>query len=183
MNGLPGRPAADEYGAAFAGYVARIGEREDILAVMAAQLDQDIARLGAVPDARGDYRYAPGKWTLKEVVGHLSDTERVFGYRALRVARGDTIPLPAFDDQAWVPEVGAADRTLADMVAEWADVRRASLSLFRHLPDGAWSRRGTASDQPISVRALAYVLVGHARHHLEVVGARYLGRALARGGT
>ncbi len=169
------RPPVAEYRPAFAGYVGRIGEDEDIMVAMAAQLDQVLARLGPVPDARGDYRYAPGKWTLKEVIGHLSDTERVFAYRALRVARGDTIPLPAFDDQAWVPEMGAADRTLPDIVSEWGDARQSTLALFRHLPPRAWSRRGTVSDQPISVRALAYVIVGHARHHLEVVEARYLG--------
>jgi hypothetical protein len=167
-------PAADEYGPAFAGYVARIANHEDIVTAMAAQLDQFLARLAALPNPRGEYRYAPGKWRLKEVVGHLSDTERVFAYRALRVARGDTIPLRAFDDQAWVAQMGADARTLADMVAEWADVRRASLHLFQHLPAAAWTRRGTASEQPISVRALAYVVVGHARHHLEVVEARYL---------
>ena len=128
-----------------------------------------------MPAARGDYRYAPGKWTLKDIVGHLSDTERVFAYRALRIARGDTTPLPSFDDQAWVAETGAGDRTLADMVEELADVRRASLSLFRHLPPAPWTRRGTASGQPVSVRALAYVMAGHVRHHLEVVEARYLG--------
>ena len=103
---------------------------------LADQLDEVLARLGAVPDSRGDYRYAPGKWTLKEVVGHLADTERVFAYRALRIARGDTVPLPAFDDQAWVAEMGAGGRTLADMVEEFEIVRRASLALFRHLPAG-----------------------------------------------
>ena len=169
------RPAADEYAPAFAGYVAHIGEDEDVLAVLAGQLDQVLARFGAVPGSRGDYRYAPGKWSLKEVLGHLSDTERVFAYRALRIARGDTIPLSGFDDQAWVAQLGAGERTLADMVEEWAHVRRATLALFRHLPPAAWPRRGTASDQPISVRALAWVIAGHTRHHLEVVEARYLG--------
>lgn len=169
------RPGADEYAPAFASYVARIGDDEDIVTVLASQLDEFQHRLGAVPAARGDYRYAPGKWTLKDIVGHLSDTERVFAYRALRIARGDTTPLPSFDDQAWVAETGAGDRTLADMVEELADVRRASLSLFRHLPPAHWTRRGTASGQPVSVRALAYVMAGHVRHHLEVVEARYLG--------
>jgi hypothetical protein len=168
-------PGAGEYAPSLAGYVAGIRQDEDVLAVLARQLDELLARLSAVPDSRGDYRYAPGKWSLKDVVGHLADTERVFAYRALRIARGDTIPLPSFDDQGWVAEVGAGDRTLADMVEEWGEVRRATLALFRHLPPAAWSRRGTASDQPISVRALAYVIAGHVRHHLEVVEERYLG--------
>jgi hypothetical protein len=169
------RPGTDEYAPALAGYVSRIGEDEDVVAVLARQLDDVLIRLGAVPASRGDYRYAPGKWSLKEVVGHLADTERVFAYRALRVGRGDPTPLPSFDDQSWVAEVRADDRTLADMVEEWGHVRRATLALFRHLPAEAWGRRGTASDAPITARALAYVIAGHTRHHLEVVEARYLG--------
>ena len=110
------RPGPDEYASSFAGYVARLGDDEDIVTVLSDQLDEVLARLGALPDSRGDYRYAPGKWTLKEVIGHLSDTERVFAYRALSVARGDPAPLPSFDDQAWVAEMGAGDRTLADIV-------------------------------------------------------------------
>lgn len=130
-------------------------------------------RLSSLPEARGDYRYGPGKWSIKEVVGHLSDTERIFSYRALRVGRGDPTPLASFDDKAYAPEMGGADRTLGEMVAEWVAVRRATLTLFRGLPERAWQRRGVASGQPISVRALAYIIVGHARHHLEVLEARY----------
>jgi hypothetical protein len=167
------RPGVDEYAASFAGYVARIAEDEDIVPVLASQLDQVLGWLDSIPEARGDYRYAPGKWSIKEVVGHLSDTERVFAYRALRIGRGDTTPLPSFDDQAYVSEVQAGGRTLADMAGEWGDVRRATIALFRNLPAAAWQRRGIASDQPISVRALAYIIAGHVRHHLEVLESRY----------
>ena len=168
------RPPADEYAPALAGYITAIRDDEDVLAVLADQLDEVPNRLRSLSDSRGDYRYAPGKWSLKEVVGHLSDTERVFAYRALRIGRGDTVPLPAFDDQAWIAEMAVADVLLVEMVEEWEQVRRATLTLFRRLPPAAWSRRGTASDQPISVRALAYVIAGHTRHHLEVVVTRYL---------
>jgi hypothetical protein len=167
------RPGPDEYAAGFAEYVGRIAEKEDILAVLAGQLDQVLARLGALGEARGEFRYAPGKWSVKEMVGHLCDTERVFAYRALRFARGDTTPLPSFDDQAYVAEVQAGDLTLTDLAAEWGDVRRATLALFRNLPAVAWSRRGTASGHPASVRALAYIIAGHVRHHLEVLEERY----------
>jgi hypothetical protein len=167
------RPGADEYAASFADYVTRIGDDEDIVAALASQLDEVLARLDRIPEARGDYRYAPQKWSIKEMIGHLSDTERVFAYRALRIGRGDTTPLPSFDDQAYVAEVRAGDRTLADLAAEWGDVRRATIALFRNLPTEAWHRRGTASDRPISVRALAYIIVGHVRHHLVVLEARY----------
>lgn len=169
------RPGVDEYAPSFAGYVARIAEDEDILAALARQLDEVLARLGSILDARGAYRYAPGKWSIKQVVGHLSDTERVFAYRALRIGRGDTTALPSFDDQAYVPEQRADDRTLAHLIDEWGAVRRATLALYRNLPSAAWYRRGIASDQPISVRALAYVIAGHVRHHLETLDARYTG--------
>ena len=169
------RPAADEYAPAFAGYVAEIRDHEDVVGVLATQLEEVLARVGSAPDSIGDYRYGPGKWSLKEVLGHLSDTERVFTYRALRIGRGDTTPLPGFDDQAWITELGADHLTLAEMVEEWGHVREASLALFRHLPPGAWQRRGTGDDRPISVRALAYVIAGHTRHHLRVVAERYLG--------
>ena len=169
------RPSTDEYAPAFADYVAEIGDGEDIVATLAGQLEQVVARLGAVPAARGDYRYAPGKWSLKEVIGHLADTERVFAYRALSIARGDPAPLPAFDDQAWVAEMGAGDRTLADIMEEFGIVRQATLAFFRHLPEPAWTRRGIANGHSASVRAMAWIVAGHARHHLEVVEARYLG--------
>lgn len=166
-------PGVDEYAASFADYVERIADHEDIVAVLVAQLDQVLASLCGIPEARGDYRYAPEKWSIKEIVGHLSDTERVFAYRALRIGRADSTPLPGFDDQAYVAEVRAGDRTLADMAAEWGDVRRATIALFRNLPAEAWHRRGIAGDQPVSVRALAYVIAGHVRHHLQVLEERY----------
>ena len=171
---MTSRPAAEEYAAAFADYVAEIGEDEDVLAVLAGQLDEALVRLGSTPDSRGDYRYAPGKWSLKDVVGHLSDTERIFACRALWIARGEVTPQPPFDDQSWVAETGAEHRMLAEMVQEWGHVRRATFELFRHLTPKAWRRRGTAGEQAITVRALAYVIAGHTRHHLKVVEARYL---------
>jgi hypothetical protein len=167
------RPGVDEYAAAFADYVDRIADDEDIVGVLGSQRDQALALLTGIAEGRGDYRYAPNKWSIKEIVGHLSDTERIFAYRALRIGRGDTTPLPSFDDQAYVAEVRAGDRTLADLAAEWGDVRRATIALFGNLPAEAWQRRGTASDHPISVRALAYIVAGHVRHHLQVLEERY----------
>lgn len=169
----PPRPGPDEYAPPFASYVARIADDEDVIAVLASQADQFVARLERMPETRGEYRYAPGKWSIKEVVGHLSDTERVFAYRALRIGRGDTTPLPSFDDKAYVTEMRAGERTLADLAGEWGAVRQATLALFRHLPASGWQRCGVASDHPISVRALAYIIAGHVRHHLEVLDARY----------
>lgn len=169
----PSRPAPDEYAPAFAGYVAHIGEHEDILETLACQHGDLLTWLDRVPESEGDYRYAPGKWSIKEVVGHLSDTERVFAYRALRIGRGDPTPLPGYDDQAYVPEQRAGDRPLADIAAEWDAVRHATVALYRNLPSAAWTRIGTAADHPASVCALAYVIAGHTRHHFEVLEARY----------
>ncbi len=167
------RPGTDEYDPAFSGYVAHIQDGESAVAVMSDQIDGVSSRFELIPETRGDYRYAPGKWSLKEVIGHLSDTERVFAYRALRIGRGDSTALPGFDDQSYVTEMRAESRSLADVTGEWRASRSATLSLFRGFPMAAWDRLGSASGHTISVRALAYVIAGHTRHHLEVIDARY----------
>lgn len=166
-------PRPDEYRESFAGYVSRVPGGVDILELLARQRDETRARLLAVPESRGAYRYAPGKWSVKELVVHLGDTERIMAYRALRIARGDTTPLPGFDENAYTPESGAEAVPLVELVEELVAVREATVALFRHLPPQAWSRRGTASDSAISVRALAWVIAGHERHHLAVMAERY----------
>jgi hypothetical protein len=169
------RPEPADFVPAFADYVAEIAHDEDVLDVLARQLEETPARLGSAPGALGDHRYAPGKWSVKDVVGHLADTERVFALRALWIARGEASAQPGYDDQRWVAHTGAERRTLRDMVEEWSDVRRATLALLRSLEPEAWQRRGVAGDGPITVRALAYVIAGHTRHHWRVLEARYLG--------
>ena len=166
-------PAADEYGAWYAGYIARVPAGEDILTLLARQQADIVARFRVVPESRGAHRYAPGKWSVKEVVVHLSDAERIMAYRALRVARGDQTPLPGFDETSYAPESGADAHSLAALVTEWSEVRQASITLFRHLPPEAWTRRGTASGQPVSVRSLAWIIAGHERHHLATLEERY----------
>ncbi len=167
------KPEPGEYSPSFAGYVGEIGADEDILRVLDDQRDIVLGRLERLTEDRGNYRYAPEKWSIKEIVNHLSDVERIFVYRALRFARGDTTPRPSFDENAYAPEMRADERTLADLLAEWAAIRRATIALFQHLPAGTWERLGTASGHPCSVRALAYATAGHARHHLRVLGERY----------
>jgi hypothetical protein len=167
------RPEAGEVPQSYAGYVAKIRDGEDVMAVLADQLEEVTARFGRIPESRGGHRYAPGKWSIKQILLHLSDAERVFGYRALRFARRDATPLAGFEEDAWAPESGADQRTLADLGAEWADVRRATLALLRGLPASAWERRGISNGKEISVRALAYATAGHLRHHLEVMAERY----------
>jgi len=168
-------PETDEYAVGFAGYIGHLARTEDVMAVLADQLEE-IPRLASrFGEGRADYRYGPGKWSVKEVIGHLADSERIFAYRALRIARGDQTPLAGFDEQAYAPEMHAEARTLADVVDEWRDVRRATLSLFQGLPATAWTRRGSANGQPMSPRAAAWVIAGHTRHHAGVLRERYAG--------
>jgi hypothetical protein len=166
-------PGPDEYGPGYADYVSRVPAESDILDLLARQGESTFARLGRIPESRGGYRYAPEKWSIKEIVLHLSDTERVMAYRGLRVARGDQTPLPGFDENAYAPMSGADAVPLADLAESLRDVRRATLALFRYLPPEAWTRRGTASGAPVSVRGLAWIIVGHERHHLDVLAERY----------
>jgi len=166
-------PTSEEYAPSYAGYINRIGQGEDVLATLEQQLQCTPALLGRVDERRGGFRYAPGKWSIKEVVGHLADTERIMTDRALRIGRGDVTPLPGFDEDAYVPAMEADARTLSDLVSEWSDVRRATLALFRGLPSAAWARRGVANGATVSVRALAYIVAGHERHHLETLRDRY----------
>jgi hypothetical protein len=166
-------PAVDEYPPAYADYVGRVPAGADVLDLLARQLEETSARLAGIPEARGGFRYAPAKWSVKELVGHLSDVERIMVYRALRFARGDPAPLPGFDENAYVSEAGADARSLASLFGEWVAVRQASLAFFHGLPPGAWARRGVANANPVTVRALAYVVAGHEHHHLEVLRTRY----------
>jgi MOSC domain-containing protein YiiM len=167
------RPGPDEYGEFYARYVARVPEGTDLVALLAAQRDATSALLAAIPEARSHYRYAPGKWSIKEVIGHLSDVERIMAYRALRIARGDATPLPGFDEDAYVPYARSDDRTVGELIEEWVAARQASIALLRNLPADAWTRRGTASNKPVSVRALAFIIAGHEQHHLETLRVRY----------
>jgi hypothetical protein len=166
------RPASDEYPAAFGRYVERVPGGE-LLLLLERQRAQTAALLGGLSPEQGRFRYAPGKWSVTEVVGHLADAERVFAYRALRFARGDATPLPGFDEQAWMPAAGFARRPLADVLDEYGAVRAASLALFRSLDAESAARAGLANGQRVTVRALGYVIAGHELHHRAVLRERY----------
>lgn len=167
-------PGADEYAPYYGRYVGRTAGR-DVLEVLDTQLAEVPAFFRGIPAALHGHRYEPGKWSIREVLGHVADTERVMAYRALRIARGDTTPLPGFDENAFAAVAGSDGRRLESLLAEWEAVRRATLALFRHLDAEAWTRRGTASDAAVSVRALAHIIAGHTEHHLEGLRTRYLG--------
>jgi hypothetical protein len=166
------RPREDEYAPFYARYVALVPET-DILAVLAHQVEE-IRRLAAsVPAERETYRYAEGKWSVREVLGHLIDGERVFGYRAFCISRGETAPLPAFDENQYVAAARSHTTPLRELVDELALVRRSNLAALRRLEPEHWQRFGTASGKPVTARALAWVMAGHPRHHLNILRERY----------
>jgi hypothetical protein len=167
------RPNADEYFEYYGTYISLVPEG-DIRDHLRTQLSETIATLSGVDDAKAAKAYGAGKWTLKETVLHMCDAERVFGYRMLRISRCDATPLPGFDQDAWVPHSCANDRTLANLVMEFAAVRTSTLALVDSVSPEGWLRTGTASGHKISARALAYIAAGHERHHLSLIRERYL---------
>ncbi len=164
-------PAADEYAPYYGKYIDRVGP--DPLAALVTQAASTAALLAATPESLASHRYAEGKWTVREVVLHMSDAERVFAYRALRVGRGDETPLPGFEENVFAANCGAERRTLADVAAEFAAVRAASLALFRGFDAEAIGRRGTASGHPVTVRSLLAMTAGHELHHVSLLRERY----------
>lgn len=165
-------PSPDEYDPYYHRYVSRIpaGAALDRLA---AQQQEFTETFGRLDERAALHRYAPGKWSVKEVLGHLTDTERVFAHRAFRFARADATPLPGFDENAYVPAGEFDRRDLASLLREWLAVRSATIAFFDGLDPEAWGRRGNANGVPVSVRALAYITPGHADHHLGVLRERY----------
>jgi uncharacterized damage-inducible protein DinB len=167
------RPGPGEYAPFYAGYVAAVPEG-DVVEHLAAQAEAMRALLEEVGEARAGHRYAQGKWSVREVVAHVVDAERVFAYRLLRFARADETPLPGFDQNEYAAHSGADGRTLAELADEHAAVRGASLALVRGLPPEAFARGGEASGHRMTVRALVHVIAGHEAHHLRILRERYL---------
>jgi hypothetical protein len=171
----PARPVPGDYLAYFGRYIERVPEGE-LLGLLATQLTETQTLLSSeAARDRSDYCYAPGKWTLKEVVGHMADTERVMSYRALAIARGETAPLPSFDENAYTSEGHFGERTLEDLLADFVTVRAATLSLFGGFRPGFWLRSGTASGARVTVAALAFIIAGHEIHHRSGILESYLG--------
>lgn len=166
------RPATDEHDPYYSKYIVLV-QGDDVLPDLRAQLAEMDPLLRGISEARALHRYAPGKWSVKEVLVHVSDCERVFAHRALRFARADTTPLPGFDENAWVPATNADRRPIAEIVDELRAVRAASLALFGSLDAEALARRGEANGKSISVRALAWIIAGHTRHHATLLRERY----------
>jgi uncharacterized damage-inducible protein DinB len=166
------QPAPDESAPFYHGYISEVAG-EHIGRYLAEQVPELELLVAPLDDTAARARYAPGKWSVKEVLGHLTDTERIFTYRLLRVARGDTTPLPGFDENAYVP-AGAFDaRPLASIVGELRALRSSTIALMDGLAPDTWARRGQASGASVSARALAYIIVGHMAHHTRVLRERY----------
>jgi hypothetical protein len=166
-------PEPGEYAPYYEKYISLI-PGNDILATLEDQRRQTLLLLSGRTDADGDLRYAPGKWSVKEVLGHLNDTERIFAYRALRISRGDQTPLAGFEQDDYVRNGPFARRPLEDLIEDYIAVRRATISLFRNLDEAAWTRRGVASENEVTVRALAYMIAGHELHHRKILEEKYL---------
>jgi DinB superfamily len=167
------RPLPGEFAPYHDTYISLVAGN-DIVASLDEQRRHTLLLLSGRPESDGDLRYAPGKWTLKEVLGHLNDTERIMSYRALRIARGDGTPLPGFEQDDYVRDGPFAGNSLPDLIEDYIAVRRATLTLFRNLEEKDWTRHGTVNGNKLTVRALAYIIAGHELHHRRLLEEKYL---------
>ncbi len=174
----PLRPQPGEYSPYHEPYISLVHLKDapgyDVLAALEDQRRQMVLLLSGFTEADGDLRYAPDKWSLKEVLGHINDTERIMSYRALRIARGDPTPIEGFEQDDYVRNAPFAHRPLADLIEDYIAVRRATVSLFRNLDEPAWTRRGVANKNEVTVRALAFIIAGHELHHRRILEEKYL---------
>ncbi len=170
---MTGRPAANEFAAYYSTYVDRV-TGDDVVSVLQVQLDMTLSALTGISEEKSLHRYSGDKWSIRQLLNHVSDTERVFVYRALWFARGFDTALPGFDQNVAVPTAAAERFSWASHVEDFRAVRAATLTFFRNLPDEAWGRGGVASGNPVTVRALAYIIAGHVAHHMAVLEERYL---------
>jgi hypothetical protein len=166
------RPEHEEYAPYYGKYISLISGA-DILETLDEQRRQTLLLLCGRDEADGDFRYAPEKWSVKEVVGHMCDTERVFAYRALRISRGDRTSMEGFEQDDYVRNGPFAHGPLAEVIDDYIAVRRATLTLLRNLEEAAWTRRGIANKNEVSVRALAYMIAGHEVHHRRILEEKY----------
>lgn len=167
------RPEKNEYNKYYEKYVSQV-EETDIIAALENQSSELQSLLAGISEEKSFYKYAEDKWTIKEVVGHLIDGERIFGYRALRISRADKTPLEGFEQDGYIENSNFDGTKFTDLTEELLLLRQSNNLFFKNLTDEAWRRTGTASDSPVSVRALAYIMVGHIRHHANILRERYL---------
>jgi len=167
------RPEPSEYNEYYEKYVSLIDDT-DLLSTLEEQMRETRDLFAGFPEERGSHAYADGKWTVKEVISHLLDGERIFAYRLLRIARGDETPLEGFEQDGYIENSHANERTFNDLLCEFGELRAANLRLMRSMDDADWQRGGTASGSPVTARALAFIMAGHVQHHLNIIRECYL---------
>jgi uncharacterized damage-inducible protein DinB len=167
------RPQSNDYAPYYGKYVMLVPDG-NFLEILESQLRDMRQVLEPLTEAQADFRYSPGKWSIKETLGHINDAERIFAIRILRIGRGDQTPLPGFEQDDYVRVSNASSRKLADLLEEFTAIRRATIVLIRSLDDASWHRRGTASGEPVSVLALAFIIAGHVLHHQKIFAEKYL---------
>jgi len=165
------RPEPAEFASFYAGYIGKVPDSgpEPLLREQLGALE----KLRYLPEDKANYAYAEGKWTVKEVIGHVADGERVFSYRLTRIARGDTTPLAGFDENAWAKAAPHARRRIADVVDEMIAVRKSTIALIHSLDDQSIGNKGVANNNPVSARAICWIMAGHTKHHLDILSERY----------
>lgn len=168
-----GRPEAGEYASYYSPYIELV-PAGGLIGILERQLQETRGLLSGLSEEAAEFAYAPGKWTVKEVVGHLIDAERIFSYRILRIGRGDETALSGFEENSYVAAAGFGRRSLSDLLAEFDLVRRGSLHLLRHLPEEGWARRAPVNDEDLSARAQVCITAGHELHHRSILEERYL---------
>lgn len=168
------RPESSEYLEELSKYVNLVPVEGDICTIFRAQTDEICSFISNLTEEQGEHRYAPDKWSIKQMVGHLADTGRIMSYRLLRVARGDKTPLAGFDEKDYVPTANFEAHTLEKLLAHYKLVRESTQALLDTLPEDAWTRKGTVNNATISARAVACVMIGHDHHHLNILKERYL---------
>jgi hypothetical protein len=166
------RPDTGEYGDFYTGYIKLMEHEQDAIGILDRQLQAIHALRGLTPE-QAAFRYSDGKWSVKQVIGHMADAERIFAYRLLRVARGDETPLPGFDEKRFAEGANFDERTIADLADDLAVARQATLSLVRGLADNTMTRRTIVNNSPATARALAFITAGHLAHHLKILRERY----------
>jgi len=167
-------PATDEYAPFYEDYIQRAGKRDDIYAALPQQIEELRAALGGLSDSQARFKPAPQEWSIKEVMGHINDVERVFSYRLLRISRNDPTPVPGFEQEDYVRAAGFDNYSLDDLLTEFAHLRRANRIAIQHMRPQAIDRRGTASGMTVSARALIYMIIGHVDHHMASLQEKYL---------
>ncbi|MEO6333484.1 MAG: DinB family protein [Pyrinomonadaceae bacterium] len=167
------RPDKTEYAPYYERYVSLVTPT-DVMSMLGEQTTQLQDILNGMPEEKGEFRYAEGKWSIKELLGHVIDGERMFAYRVLRISRGDATPIEGFEQDGYIENANSNHRSLADLLEEFSLLRRANMIFFKNLDGDGWSRIGTASGATVSVRALGYIMAGHVEHHLGILKERYL---------